>query len=99
MEFVGEFVTWAARASSSRVTTLDHEAIDDAMEDDSVIEVARLHFAGLRIPIFLGSSGQSNEVGYSFWGLIGEKFNDDVTKIGVQCRCCHAKIPSYLDQC
>lgn len=37
--FVVEFITWSTGAGTSRITTLNHETIKNAMEDGVVIEV------------------------------------------------------------
>lgn len=37
--FVVKFVTWSTSTSASRVTALDHEAIESAMENGVVVEV------------------------------------------------------------
>src|SRR5438105_4696193 len=39
MDFIGECITGAAAACACRVAALDHESIDHAVKDDSVVEV------------------------------------------------------------
>lgn len=40
VEFVGEFVAWAAAAGFGWVSALEHEAVDDAVEGDVVVVAA-----------------------------------------------------------
>ena len=37
--FVGKFVSWPAGTGTSRVTALDHEAVNGAVKDGVVVEV------------------------------------------------------------
>jgi len=37
VDFITEFVAWAARASSLRATTLNHEVFDDSVKDQAIV--------------------------------------------------------------
>ena len=73
VEFVGELVAGASRAGAERITPLDHEAIDDAMEDDAVVELAGPRLAGLRVLPFFRPLGKPDEVGDGLGGFLLEQ--------------------------
>jgi len=83
VELVAELVAGAAAAGAGGVAALDHEAVDDAVENDAVIEVAGDHVAGV-VAVFLRACGQPGEVGDGLGGLGVEQVQRDVAVVGVQ---------------
>jgi hypothetical protein len=73
---VGEVVAWSAAAGTGWVSTLNHEAVDDAVENNAVVE----RLAGF------GAGGQVNEVSHSYWSFGAEKVDFDCAVVGVQGR-------------
>ena len=56
-------VAGPARALPERIAALDHEAVDDAVKDDAVVERRLLALAGRRVGPFLGALRQPDEIG------------------------------------
>ena len=77
-DFIIEVVARAASAGAQRAATLDHEILDDAVEGQTIVErfVARL--TGERVGPFLLASGEAQEVGHGFRGLVIEQVDLDV---------------------
>src|SRR5262249_49419921 len=89
VEFVLELVARSSRALSERVATLNHEAVDDSVEDRAVVE-RRLHFlTAARIGPLLGAVRQAGEVGDGFRSLLFEQLNVDVALGRVKMRVQH----------
>jgi hypothetical protein len=84
MELIGERITGTAGPGSERASTLDHEAVDHAMECESVVEVSRRCSAGLGVRILLRPARQSHEIGDGSWCLVLEQVEHDVALVGVQ---------------
>ena len=62
MELVGEFVARPADALAERIAALDHEAVDDAVEDDAVVVGLRDLLVRARVGPLLGALGESDEI-------------------------------------
>src|SRR5215510_9337497 len=78
VELILELVARPARALSQRIATLDHEAVDHAVEDRAVVQ-GRLHFlSGARIGPLLAAVCQPREVGDGFRCLFLEQLNREV---------------------
>ena len=86
MELVGELVTGATSSGTQRAAALDHESIDDAVEDQPVIELSGGGLAGAWVKVLLGAIGEPDEIGHRLGGLVFEEIEGDVTVIGVQSR-------------
>ena len=63
MDFVGKGVTGTSAAGACGIAALNHEAVDDAMEDAAVVKV-----------LF----GQLDEIRYGVGGLLIEKFDGEI---------------------
>ena len=65
-----------------------HEAIDDAVEDRTVVERAFVGAGGVGLGVLLGALRQANEVGYGLRRVVAEQIDGDVALVGVQnCGC------------
>src|SRR5690606_8409355 len=62
VELVGELVARAAAAGAGGVATLDHEAVDDAVEDRAVVERTAGLALGVLGLVLLGALSQADEV-------------------------------------
>ena len=91
VDLVLELVAGASGSATQRVASLDHEAVDHAVEDRAVIE---------RLSGLLSRSGvgplalarrQLDEVRDCFGCVVGIQLHDDVAVIGVKC-CFHVYI-------
>ena len=84
VELIAELVARAATAGAGWVAALDHESVDDAVEDRAVIERAFLATLCILGGVFLGSLGQTDEVLDGYWCVIAEQLNHDIAMISVQ---------------
>ena len=96
-------VARAAGAAAQRVAALDHEVLDDAVEDGAVVERrARLVLAGLRVGPGLLAGGQSDEVLDGLRRVVAEEVDLDVAVVGVDrgyvCVQRHGSILSHGDE-
>ena len=84
IELIVEVVAGVAGAVARRVATLDHEAGDDAMEGESVVEALAvvLDGAGAAGPV-LGAFGEADEVGDGVGGLLIEGLAGEPAHAGV----------------
>lgn len=88
VEFVFEAVAWAAHAGAGWVAALDHEPFDDAVEDGAVIEWPFVRASGVLLGVWRGALCEGDKVFDSFWCMVAEQFDFNVTKVGVQdCSC------------
>ena len=87
VELVSELVAGAATAGTRGVAALNHETIDDTVEGGAIVEGARVGAVSV-FDILLGALRQANKVSDGLGCVIAEKFDLDVTKIGVHDRCC-----------
>jgi hypothetical protein len=76
----------AAGAGARRVTTLDHEALDHAVEDDAVVVRALAGLTRARVGVFLAALGELHEVANRLRGVVGEQLQPDGADVGVQRR-------------
>ena len=84
VELIAELVARAATAGAGWVAALDHESVDDAVEDRAVIERTLLATLCILGGVFLGSLGQTDEVFDGYWCVIAEQLNHDIAMISVQ---------------
>ena len=87
VELVSELVAGAATAGTRGVAALNHETIDDTVEGGAIVEGARVGAVSV-FDILLGALRQTNKVSDGLGCVIAEKFDLDVTNIGVHDRCC-----------
>lgn len=87
VELVSELVAGAATAGTRGVAALNHETIDDTVEGGAIVEGARVGSVSV-FDILLGALRQANKVSDGLGCVIAEKFDLDVTNIGVHDRCC-----------
>ncbi|MCW2427733.1 hypothetical protein M2260_002641 [Rhodococcus erythropolis] len=88
MELVTELVARAAGAGSGGVATLDHEAVDDAVEDGTVVERAGLGAGGVCGGVLLRAVGEADEVLDGLRRMVAEQSDLDVAAVRVQrCGC------------
>src|SRR5699024_6786096 len=81
---VVEGVARAAGAGAQRVAALEHEAGDDAVEDDAVVERTGDLLAGLRVGELAGALGETHEVLDGLGCVVREQLETDVPVIGVK---------------
>src|SRR5699024_6686761 len=86
MELVGERVTRSAGTGAERATALDHEAVDDPMEPEAVVEPLRTRLARLRVAPLPRTFGETDEVVDGLRRVIGEEFDHDVAAVRLQRR-------------
>ena len=83
VDLVVERVAGATRSLTERVAALNHEAGDDAVKDDTVIEGSITGLAGGGVGPLAGSVGEANEVTYGLGSVVTKKVDDDITVVGV----------------
>ena len=91
VDLVVEVVAGAAGALTERVAALDHEAGDDPVEDEAVVELGRVGATRVVLVLLL-ATGETGEVGDGLGGLVREQLDDDGPVVGVQ-SCLHAVDP------
>ena len=101
VDLVVELVARSADALAERVAALDHEAGDDAVEDDAVVQrVARLLAGGGVRPLDLAGR-EADEVLDGLRGVVAVEVDLDGAVVGVEGRDCgvnrHALILSRVD--
>ena len=84
VDLVVEVVARAADALTERVAALDHEARDDAVEDDVLVERALAGLAGGGVGPLAGAVGEADEVLDRAGSVVSEEVDDDVAVVGVQ---------------
>src|SRR5690606_14553053 len=84
VDLVVELVSGAADALAEGVTALDHEVVDDAVEDDAVVEGTLGLLARRRVGPLLGALCETHEVVDGLGGVVAEEVYLDVTHRGVE---------------
>jgi hypothetical protein len=84
VELVDELVSGAAAARAVRVAGLDHEAVDDPVEDHPVVERTGRLTLCVACRVLLGAVGQADEVRHGLGRVIREEVDPDVTPRSVQ---------------
>src|SRR6478735_628537 len=93
VDLVVEGVAGAAGPTPERVTALDHEAVDDAVEDDPVVQGgAGARLARRRVGPLLLTGREAAEVLHGLRGVVLEELQADVATVRVQGRV-HARHP------
>ncbi len=89
VDFVVELVARSADAAAQGIAGLDHEVLDDAVEDGAVVQRRpRLVLAGLRVGPGLLTRGQADEVLDRLGRVVAEEVDDDVAQARVDgCFC------------
>ena len=97
VELVLELVARAATAGTGWVAALDHEVVDDAVENCAIVERAGLLALCVLGGVVLLALGQADEVLHSYRCMVTEKVDNDITVIGVhRCSC---GLLSHADHC
>ena len=86
VDLVVELVARTADALAERVAALEHELLDDAVEDHAVVERGRLRLAGLGMRPRLGAVGEADEVGDGLRRVVAEQVDADVAVVRVDGR-------------
>lgn len=73
VDLIVELVARAAGTGAQRATALNHELLDDTVEDQAVVELAVGRLAGVRVRPFLLASGEAQEVGHGVRTLTVEQ--------------------------
>lgn len=97
VELVGELVPGSARAVPQRVAALDHEALDDPVEDRAVVERIRGDRAGGGVRPLALAGGEFDEVAHRLRGVERHQPDLDVTQAGLEDRVQllgHGRLPS-----
>lgn len=97
VELVLELVARATTTGARWVTALNHEAIDDAVEDRAIVERAFGRALSVWLGVLLRTLCQTNEVLDGLRGVIAEKVDGDIALIGMQ-NCCSSLV-SHAVQC
>src|SRR6478735_2532537 len=84
MELVGELVARAAESLAERIATLNHEAVDDAVEDDAVVEGRGFLLAVARVRPLPGPLGEADEVGDGVGHFLIEQTDREAAFGGVE---------------
>ena len=79
MDLVVEVVAGSSGALTKRVTALDHEVVDDAVEDHPVVEFVFRHRTGAGVGPFDVSGGKTDEVLHGLRCMVAEQVDRDVT--------------------
>lgn len=88
VEFILELVSRATAAGAGRVAALNHEVIDDAVEDCTVIERAGLLALCVLGGVVLLALGQADEVFNGYRCMVTEEIDNNVTVVGMhRCSC------------
>ena len=86
IDLIVEDITRATGAGAQWVTALNHEAGDDTMEDDIVVQGCMGLLAGARVSPCLLAGGQPREVGDGLRRLLGVELQADIAEVGVKSR-------------
>ena len=76
-EFVRELITGAASAGTERVSTLNHEVFDDAMENGSIIKRFLFFLSGFGIGPFFRAFREAHEVFDRLGSFVRIEFNGE----------------------
>ncbi|MDT4862305.1 hypothetical protein FQZ97_969490 [compost metagenome] len=89
VDFVVELVARSAHAAAQGIAGLDHEILDDAVEDGAGVQRGSgLVLTGFRVGPGLLARGQANEVLNRLGRMVAEEVDDDVAEAGVDgCFC------------
>src|SRR5262249_43065096 len=82
--FVFELIPWPAVAFAERIATLEHEAADDAVKDDAVVERLLVALAGSRVLPLPGAFSEADEVGHGLRRLRVEQLSGEVAEGGFE---------------
>lgn len=83
VDLIVELVARAAGTGAQRATALNHELLDDTVEDQAVVELAVGRLAGVRVRPFLLASGEAQEVGHGVRSLVVEQVDGDAALRGI----------------
>src|SRR5690625_1738756 len=99
VELILELVARATTAGAGWVAALDHEVINNAVEDSAVVERAGLLALSVLSRVFLLTGCEADKVFNSYWCVVTEQVDDDVTEVGVQrCSCSLLSHDSHCKQ-
>jgi hypothetical protein len=82
VDLVVELVAGAADALAERVAALEHELLDDAVEDDAVVQLVGRDLARRRVSPLLGSRREADEVVDGLGGVVTEEVDLDDAEVG-----------------
>src|SRR5690606_41079035 len=83
---VRELVAGADATGAGGVPALDHEPVDDPVEQRAVVERSGHRALGVRTGVLLGSLVESDEVGHRLRGQVRPQRDPNVPEVGVQGR-------------
>ena len=83
MDLVVELVAGAADALAERVAALEHEVLDDAVEDDAVVERVGADLARGGVGPLDRAGGEADEVGDGLRGVVAEEVDLDGAVVGL----------------
>ena len=88
VELVLELVARAATTGAGRVAALDHELVNDAVENGAIVERAGLLALCVLGSVVLLALSQANEVLHGYRCVVTEQVDNNVTVVGVhRCSC------------
>src|SRR5690606_11834785 len=101
VDLVIELVAGATGALAERVAALNHEVVDDAVEDHTVVQRVLGDLSGGGVGPFDLAGGQPDEIGNGLGGVVGQQVDFDVAQRSVQGRymCVHASSISLMPVC
>ena len=94
VDLIVEHVARAAGAGAQRVTTLNHESGDDAVENGLIVERAGLGARGVLTLVLLRALCQADEVVDSVRRVVAEQVNHDIAMVGVHS--CSSSLNSHV---
>ena len=77
LEFITETVTWAAATRTFRASALNHEAVDYAVEDQTIVEVSAL-------VCLLATFSEVDEIPNSLWAFFNVQIDGEISHGGVK---------------
>src|SRR5206468_13039780 len=86
VELVGKGVARPSDALSQGIAALNHEPVDDAMENDSIVVRLTDLLVRPRVGPVLRALGQADEVLYGFWRFLVEQARRELTLAGDELR-------------
>ena len=89
IDLIVELIARSTSAGAERATALNHELLDDAVEGQTVVELAVGRLTGVRVGPFLLAGGEAQEVGHGVRGLVIEQVDGDIALRGAHDNCSH----------
>lgn len=86
VELISKHVAWAATTGAGWIATLDHEAVDNAVEHCAIVERALVGAGSVFGLVLSGTVCQGDKVFDGLWRMVAKQLDGNVTTVGVQNR-------------